>query len=348
MSPAPRELHSVVHRARRLAQQGLPIAKLGTRRLAGRKSPFQMTLSLTNRCNFHCVYCDIPTQRREEMGLDEWKACIDDLRAAGMGRASLIGGEPLIHKHVGDIISHLGARGVHTAMNTNGWLVPDRIEDMAKLDLVCVSLDGDRELTDRQRRPGAYDKVIAALEALHSRGVPVVTMTVVTADASESAEHVLEIARSFGHKAFFQLEHAASCDVNAPIAPAVSDARVKALVDRLLQLKADGWPVGNSSAVLREQGERRYLGTCEDCYAGKYYGYVFSDGTVAPCLLTQRQQETGNGRSLGFARAFHEMPAPVGPGCSCVPTHEVNRVLALQPRALWHAVNLTLGVPASA
>ena len=58
----------------------------------------------------------------------EWCAAIDAFREGGMGRASLIGGEPLLHEDVGVIIRHLKARGVHTAMNTNGWLVPDRIE----------------------------------------------------------------------------------------------------------------------------------------------------------------------------------------------------------------------------
>ena len=70
-----------------------------------------------------------------------------------------------------------------------------------------------------------------------------------------------------------------------------------------------------------------------------------SDGTVAPCLLTQWQQTKGNGRTRGFARAFQELAEPKGPGCSCVPTHEVNQVFALNPRALWHAVEVSLGVP---
>ena len=304
-----------------------------------------MTFSLTNRCNFHCVYCDIPTQKREEMGLEDWKRCIDEFRSAGMGRASLIGGEPLIHKHVAPIIAHLVDRGVHTAMNTNGWLVPDRIEDVSKLDLVCVSLDGPKEIHDRQRREGSYDRVIAALEALHTHGVPAVTMTVVTVDGIDTVDHVLEVARDFGHKAFFQIEHSKACDVYAPIAENMSDSRIVDLIDRLTSLKAAGKPVGNSYPMLQQQRNQRYIGTCEDCYAGQYYGYVMSDGTVAPCLLTHDQPEVSNGLSKGFARAFQEMDAPQGPGCSCVPTHEVNRVLSLELKALWHAVNVSLAVP---
>jgi len=310
-----------------------------------RKSPFQITFSLTNRCNFRCEYCDIPLQQRDEMSLDEWKAAIDDFRRAGMGRASLIGGEPLMHADSGAIIRHLRSRGVHTAMNTNGWFVPARLDDVALLDLVCLTLDGPREVHDRQRRDRSYDKVLEALDVLHARGIPVVTMTVVTPSGLDNLEHVLDVAEQYGHKAFFQLEHDKGCDVDAPIAIRLSDARVRDLAENLMALQAAGKPVGNSRMILERQRDQRYLGTCEDCYAGQYYGYVLSDGTVAPCLLTQWQQTVGNGRKLGFARAFEEMPDPEGPGCSCVPTHEVNEIFALNPRAVWHAVEVSLGAP---
>src|SRR5262245_48748671 len=80
------------------AKRALPIAQLGARRLLGKKSPFQVTFSLTNRCNFRCEYCHIPLQHRDEMTTGEWFGAIDDFCRGGMARASLIGGEPLLRK----------------------------------------------------------------------------------------------------------------------------------------------------------------------------------------------------------------------------------------------------------
>jgi MoaA/NifB/PqqE/SkfB family radical SAM enzyme len=338
----------VFRRASRLARQGLPVLRLGAQRVLGRRSPFQMTLSLTNRCNFKCEYCDIPLQRRDEMSTAQWVCAIDDLRGAGMGRASLIGGEPLLREDAGEIIAHLVQRGVHAAMNTNGWLVPERIDDVSRLDLVCVTLDGPRQVHDTQRRRGSYDRAIAAIEALCGRGVAVVTMTVLTPRGADAVDHVLEVARTLGFKAFFQLEHDKGCDVDAPIAPRLGDDGVARVARRLLEAKQRGLPVGNSRELLeRHTSGRRYLGTCDDCWAGAYYGYVLSDGTVAPCLLTQWQVERGNGLREGFARAFHRLAAPRGPGCACLPTHEVNRVLDLDVRALWHALEVTIAQPAT-
>ena len=65
---------SDVSRALNLRRTVLPLLQLGVRRATRRKSPFQVTLSLTNRCNFRCEYCDIPHQHRDEMSTEEWKA----------------------------------------------------------------------------------------------------------------------------------------------------------------------------------------------------------------------------------------------------------------------------------
>jgi MoaA/NifB/PqqE/SkfB family radical SAM enzyme len=324
------------------ARRLLPVVQLGVRRLSRKKSPFQMTFSLTNRCNFLCEYCRIPTQKLAEITTAEWFRIIDEFADGGMGRASLIGGEPLVRKDCGEIISHIKRRGVHVSMNTNGWWTVERIEDVSKLDLVCITLDGPEEIHDKQRQAGSYRRVIAGLEELRRRGTPAVVMTVVTSAGIETVRHVLEVAREFDIKAYFQLVHNENVDVYAPIAPDISAARVEEFVSELRALKREGWPVGNSYGILDRQARDRYLGTCEDCHAGSYYGYVFSDGTVAPCLLLQHQAPAGNGRERGYLRAFHELERPVGPGCSCAATHEVNQILDFDMRALVGALGVAL------
>jgi len=328
--------------ARRLAQLGGPMLKLGARRLLRRKSPFQMTLSLSNRCNFRCVYCDIPLQQRDEMDTADWLGVIDDLKLGGMGRASLIGGEPLLRQDAGEIIRHLKRRGIHASMNTNGWLVADRLDDLAPLDLVCVTLDGPEAVHDHQRRAGSYARVLQAIAALRQRHVPVVTMTVVTPAGIDHVEHVLDIARAHGIQAYFQLEHDKLMDVAQPIAPNLSQERVAQLARHLRDLKRHGQPVGNSYTALQRQENERYLLTCDHCYAGTYYGYVFSDGTVSHCLFTHPQVPRRNGRTHGYTAAFHALEQPRGPGCSCVPSFEVNRLLHLDPSVMFSALDVAL------
>ena len=327
---------------RTMGRRSLPVVQLIGRRITRRKSPFQVTFSLTNRCNFRCAYCHIPLQERAEMTTDAWRAAIDEFADAGMGRASFMGGEPLLRKDVPELIDHVKRRSVHASINTNGWLVPQYIDALARLDLVCITLDGPAAVHDAQRHPGSYARVIDALELLRSRGTKTVTMTVLTATSIDTVDHVLDVARRSGTQAFFQLEHDAGMDVSLPIAPHVTHERIAQLTDKLVARKREGWPVGNSLAILEAQRERRYLGGCDECHAGTYFAYVFSDGTVSHCLFTQGQVPAGNGHARGFLRAFLELSAPEGPGCSCVPSHEVNRILDFDPRALRNALDTTL------
>jgi MoaA/NifB/PqqE/SkfB family radical SAM enzyme len=340
--PAPEPARGLGAAIRTAGRRSLPVVKLLGRRITRQKSPFQVTFSLTNRCNFRCDYCHIPLQHRAEMTTAEWHAAIDELADAGMGRASFMGGEPLLRKDLPELIAHVKRRGVHASINTNGWLVPQYIDALAQLDLVCITLDGPAEIHDAQRHPGSHARVLEALDLLRSRGTKTVTMTVLTSTSIDSVDHVLGVARQYGTQAFFQLEHDAGMDVSLPIAPAVSRERIAALAEKLLARKREGWPVGNSVQILEAQRERRVLGGCDDCYAGTYFAYVFSDGTVSHCLFTAGQVAAANGRDRGFVKAFEELAAPEGQGCSCVPSHEVNRMLDFDPRALRNALGTAL------
>jgi MoaA/NifB/PqqE/SkfB family radical SAM enzyme len=340
--PAPGASGGLGATIRMMGRRSLPVVKLLGRRITRQKSPFQVTFSLTNRCNFRCTYCHIPLQHRAEMTTDEWRAAIDEFADAGMGRASFMGGEPLLRKDLPELIAHVKRRSVHASINTNGWLVPQYIDALAQLDLVCLTLDGPPAIHDAQRHVGSHARVLEALELLRARGTKTVTMTVLTSTSIDTVDHVLDVARRCGTQAFFQLEHDAGMDVSLPIAPAVSRERIAGLAEQLLARKREGWPVGNSVAILEAQRERRVLGGCDTCYAGTYFAYVFSDGTVSHCLFTLGQVQANNGRERGFLRAFQELAAPEGQGCSCVPSHEVNRMLDFDPQALRNALDTAL------
>jgi MoaA/NifB/PqqE/SkfB family radical SAM enzyme len=257
-----------------------------------------------------------------------------------------MGGEPLVRKDVGAIVRHLKQRGVHASMNTNGWLVGERLADVAELDLVCITLDGPEHVHDEQRHPGSYARVLRAIETLRGRNVAVVTMSVVTPAGIDHVEHVLEIARAHGIRAYFQLEHDKHMDVRQQmIAPGLSQARVAELARHLQDLKRRGLPVGNSYPALRRQESERYILTCDRCWAGTYFGYVFSDGTVSHCLFTHAQAERAGGRTRGYVAAFNDLAPPVGSGCSCVPTYEVNHILDFDVRVIFSALEATLQRP---
>jgi hypothetical protein len=93
---------------------------------------------------------------------------------------------------------------------------------------------------------------------------------------------------------------------------------------------------------LQRQEVERYLLTCDRCWAGTYFGYVFSDGTVSHCIFTRAQAERAGGPKRGYVAAFDALQSPVGPGCSCVPSYEVNHILDFDARVIFSALEATL------
>lgn len=345
MREALSKLGGVARRALPLVRNVEPLARFGVARATGKKFPLMVTMSLTDRCNFRCEYCRLPQMNRPEMSTAEWHRAIDELADAGMMRVSLMGGEPLVRKDIGELVDHLKARGVNVAMNTNGWFFAQRMDVVSKLDLVCITLDGPKAHNDKQRHLGAHDRVLDAIDLAKGAGVKVITMTVMTGGAVGTLDYVLEVARAKGVRAFFQVEHDAEGDLTKPIGPHLSDDAIATAARHLLRRKDEGWPVGPSRTFLRqlagdgERGTRRFY-SCDDCFASRYFLSITPSGQVVPCPLTFRAERPLDGRALGFARAFEMLAQPQDAGCGCNPTTELNYILHFRPEAILSAFEL--------
>src|SRR5215831_17076210 len=138
-----------------------------------RPAPIGLTFELTHRCNLACDYCDrhipLPNEMTREQILDALAQFIE----LGMIKINLDGGEPLTHRHVDEIVAWLVERAISVRMNTNGILVPRKIDTVRKLYRVKISLDGPRENHDLMRGRGAFDKAIAGALAAREAGVKV-------------------------------------------------------------------------------------------------------------------------------------------------------------------------------
>src|SRR5205814_10415638 len=76
-------LGAVARQARPIAHNASTLARFALARATGRKFPLMVTLSLTDRCNFRCDYCDLPHMNRPEMTTADWHRAIDELADAG-------------------------------------------------------------------------------------------------------------------------------------------------------------------------------------------------------------------------------------------------------------------------
>lgn len=114
----------------------------------GRKINY-MRVSVTDRCNFRCVYC-MPIQgvqlrpRDEYLTYDELLTVIKTGIDLGIDRIRITGGEPLVRAGLVDFMAHLKPMGItDLSLSTNGLLFAPMARDLkaAGLDRVNFSLD---------------------------------------------------------------------------------------------------------------------------------------------------------------------------------------------------------------
>ncbi|HEX5463620.1 MAG TPA: GTP 3',8-cyclase MoaA, partial [Burkholderiales bacterium] len=117
------------------------------------RSLHDLRISVTDRCNFRCVYCmpkeifgkDYPfLERAELLSFEEIVRLVRIFHAHGVRKVRLTGGEPLLRRNVERLIEMLATiDDLDLTLTTNGSLLGKKARALksAGLDRVTVSLD---------------------------------------------------------------------------------------------------------------------------------------------------------------------------------------------------------------
>jgi cyclic pyranopterin phosphate synthase len=147
-------------------------------------------VSLTDRCNFDCVYCHNEglgdtrgpmDPQDDEMSTDDVVRFLDVVAEYGVDSVKLTGGEPMLRDDLEEIIRR-APEEMEVSMTTNGTFLPGRAEELeaAGLDRVNVSQDAlDPEEFAEITKSGAYDKVMDGVQAAVDAGLAPVKLNMV-------------------------------------------------------------------------------------------------------------------------------------------------------------------------
>jgi len=90
--------------------------------------PFQCNYYVTVRCNQRCLFCNIPHTSNgsaaREPTLEQVRANLHDLRRLGVKILDITGGEPLLYRHLVEMLTLAKEMGFTTSVTTNGMLYP--------------------------------------------------------------------------------------------------------------------------------------------------------------------------------------------------------------------------------
>jgi len=164
-----------------------PPAAPGERHAAGRladahgRTIRDLRLSVTDRCNFRCVYCMDPDHRympkMELLGLEEYVRVVRAAARLGIDKLRLTGGEPTLYRDLDALIERVADLGLtDVAMTTNGSLMTET--DAARwrslgLTRLTLSLDSLRDERVRSITRARTDlaSTIRAIEAAKAAGL---------------------------------------------------------------------------------------------------------------------------------------------------------------------------------
>ena len=136
-----------------------------------------LRISITDRCNYRCVYCRTGNDRAQypDLKLDEYLRMVRVMVSLGIEKVRITGGEPLLRKGVVDFVRDLSrfrtldGKRLDLAITTNGHLLEELAQPLkdAGLTRITVSMDAvDRDKFARITRvPNGFERVLAGIRA---------------------------------------------------------------------------------------------------------------------------------------------------------------------------------------
>jgi cyclic pyranopterin phosphate synthase len=142
-----------------------------------------LRVSITDRCNYKCVYCRTGEAGAQypELGIDEYLRLIEIFVGLGITKVRLTGGEPLLRRGIVELVQKLARmrtladEPLDLALTTNGHLLESLAAPLkaAGLSRVTVSMDAvDAPTFERITRiEGSFKNVLAGIRAARAAGL---------------------------------------------------------------------------------------------------------------------------------------------------------------------------------
>jgi cyclic pyranopterin phosphate synthase len=260
-----------------------------------------LRLSVTDRCNYRCIYCmsEDGVEKRDHadiLSIEELAAIAEAACMLGIRKIRLTGGEPLVRKgilHLCEKIKKIDSN-IELSMTTNGSLLKDMAADLkaAGLDRLNISLDTlDKDTFRAITRRGNLDDVLAGLDAAEKAGFKNTKLNAVLIGGLNESDvpDLIRMTRDreigvrfielmpLGVAADWEKERFVSCELVGRLLQSAAEMIRYDGVARIYRLPEHKGTVGLISPLSRS--------FCDRCNKIR----VTADGRLKPCLHTDTE-----------------------------------------------------------
>jgi cyclic pyranopterin phosphate synthase len=265
------------------------------------RSPRSVRVSVTDRCDFACLYCRSSHGDGYVDGklmVSAWQTMFAGLRRAGVTRVRLTGGEPLLHPRLLDIVRHAAALGFEDlSATTNASQLAALARPLKEAGLTRVNVSLDTLDADRFRaitRGGDLRGVLAGIDAALDAGLAPVKLNMVVLRGTNDDEIETIVRWAWERRMVPRLLEVMPIGEGAHLGPAalVTASEMRA---RLASLVAAGGaepePGRGPAAYVRARHDPSlrvgFISGASDTFCeGCDRMRVSSTGALRPCLAT--------------------------------------------------------------
>lgn len=240
----------------------------------GAKRPLVLTMVVTYQCNLDCDHCMIhdnlenippPHSFSYDNAVKEMRYFYDE----GARILFFEGGEPTVWMDGDKRLPDLIRAGKDIGYFVTGYTTNGTGRIFEESDVISVSLDGPREIHDRIRGSGVFDKLWANLQEIHHRNV--FANMVVTKTNVDYVRDTVELVEGNPNISGIMLNFLTP----PPREIALSLEQKRDVVELALKLKREGAPILNTTKALEEMLIEDYEELCPKWMSA----FVTPDGT---------------------------------------------------------------------
>ena len=251
----------------------------------GEHIPPFLIASITSRCNLHCAGCysrcnhaTTDSEPVKQLTGEEWAKLFDEADDLGVSFILLAGGEPMLRYDVTEAASK--RPDILFPIFTNGTFMSEKyyeLFDRCRNLIPIMSIEGDKEQTDKRRGAGVYDKLIAGMDEFKKRGLIFgSSVTVTTRNIKEvMSENFLSELSDRGCKAVIYVEFVPVTEDSAELAP--GDEERKYMSEKMAQIREEH----QEMVFISFPGDEKSFGGC--VAAGRGFFHINSHGGAEPC-----------------------------------------------------------------
>lgn len=247
--------------------------------------PYVVLFDPTSACNLHCTGCWAAEYGKTlNLSFEDMDSLVTQAKELGTHNFFMTGGEPMVRK--ADIVK-LAEKHKDCAfmLFTNGTLVDDAFcQDMKRLGNIWLSLsvEGFAPATDSRRGNGTFDRVMDAMDKLHSYGLVYGTSICYTSVNYKdvTSDEFLDLLISKG-VLFSWYFHYMPVGNDASTDLLLNPEQREYMYHRVREIR--DWEGGKPIFTMDFQNDAEFVGGC--IAGGKYYCHVNPNGDVEPCVF---------------------------------------------------------------